>query len=82
MRPRDKGLTINYPKGPIDQKTAFAYQPISSKQALTTHFFRKRRSGIGLLQPNQSIEATGKEMLSIGVVGECRDCAVKSKEAL
>ena len=63
-----------HPKGSIDYKIALAYQ----LQANFGHDLLQDNEIRGqLLQLNQNIEATWKEMASIGVVRECRDCAAK-----
>lgn len=63
-----------HPKGSIDYKIALAYHlQANLGQALLQD---KEIQG-QLIQLNQNIEATWNEMVSIGVVRECRDCAVK-----
>jgi hypothetical protein len=63
-----------HPKGSIDYKIALAYhlQANFGQELLQDKEIRGQ-----LLYLDQNIESTWKEMASIGVVRECRDCAVK-----
>ncbi|MEW6001781.1 MAG: hypothetical protein AB1638_03920, partial [Nitrospirota bacterium] len=74
MRLEDKNLNIKHSKNSIEYKIALAYhlQANLGQALLQDNEIRSR-----LLQLNQNIEATWKEMASIGVVRECRDCAVR-----
>ena len=63
-----------HPKGTIDYKIALAYHlQANFGQAL----LQDKEIRDQLLQLDQNIEATWKEMVSNGVVRECSDCAVK-----
>jgi len=74
MRIKDKSLKIKHPKGFIDYKIELAYQ----LQANFGHdLLQDNEIRSQLLHLDQNIEATWKEMASIGVVRECRDCAAK-----
>jgi len=74
MRIKDKSSKIKHPKGSIDYKIELAYHlQANFGQAL----LQDKEIRGQLLQLDQNIEATWKEMASIGVVRECRDCAVK-----
>jgi hypothetical protein len=61
-------------KGSIDYKIALTYQLQANfgHDLLQDNEIRSR-----LLHLDQNIEATWKEMVSIGIVRECRDCAIK-----
>jgi len=74
MRLEDKSSKIKHPKGSIDYKIELAYHlQANFGQAL----LQDKEIRDQLLQLNQNIEATWKEMVSIGIVRECRDCAIK-----
>lgn len=63
-----------HPKGSIDYKIALAYHlQANLGQAL----LQDKEIQDQLLHLDQNIGATWKEMASIGVVRECRDCAAK-----
>lgn len=74
MRLEDKNSTVKHPRGSIEYKIALAYhlQANFGQALLQDEDIRER-----LIHLKQNIEATWKEMVSIGVVRECRDCAVK-----
>jgi hypothetical protein len=74
MRLEDKSSKIKHPKGTIEYKIALAYQLQANfgHDLLQDNEIRSR-----LLHLDQNIEATWKEMVSIGIVRECRDCAIK-----
>lgn len=69
-----KNLNINYHKGSIDYKIALAYH---LQENLGQALLQGKEIRSRLLQLDENIEATWKEMVSIGVVRECSDCAVK-----
>ncbi|MEW6214450.1 MAG: hypothetical protein AB1478_04485 [Nitrospirota bacterium] len=65
---------VMHPKGSINYKIALAYH----LQANLGHvLLQDKEIRDRLLQLDQNIEATWKEMVSIGVVRECRNCAIK-----
>ncbi|MGQ9570665.1 MAG: hypothetical protein ACUVUQ_07450 [Thermodesulfovibrionales bacterium] len=70
---KDINSMIMHFKG-IDYKIAFAYhlQANFGQELLQDKEIQGK-----LLQLNQNIEATWKEMASVGVVRECMDCAIK-----
>jgi hypothetical protein len=74
MRLEDKSSKIKHHKGIIDYKIELAYQLQANfgHDLLQDNEIRSR-----LLHLDQNIEATWKEMVSIGIVRECRDCAIK-----
>jgi hypothetical protein len=74
MRIKDKSSKTKHHKGTIDYKIELAYQIQANfgHDLLQDNEIRSR-----LLHLDQNIEATWKEMVSIGIVRECRDCAVK-----
>ena len=65
---------VMHSKGSTDYKIALAYhlQTNSGQALLQDKEIRSR-----LLHLDQNIDSTWKEMVSIGVVRECRDCAVE-----
>jgi hypothetical protein len=63
-----------HPKGSIESKIALAYHlQANFGQAL----LQDKEIRSQLLQFDENIEATWKEIVSIGILRECSDCAVK-----
>jgi hypothetical protein len=74
MRLKDKTLEVKHLKGSIEHKVALAYH----LQANLGHvLLQDKEIRARLLHLDENIESTWKEMLSIGVVRECSDCAAK-----
>jgi hypothetical protein len=74
MRLKDKNLKVKHHKGSIEYKIALAYH----LQANLGHvLLEDKEIRARLLHLDENIESTWKEMLSIGVVRECSDCALK-----
>jgi len=74
MRLTDKNLTVQHHKGTIEHRIALAYhlQANLGHLLLQDNEIRAR-----LLQLDANIEATWKQMVSIGVVRECSDCSLE-----
>jgi hypothetical protein len=74
MRLKDENLEVKHHKGSIQHKVALAYH----LQANLGHvLLQDKEIRAQLLQLDENIESTWKEMFSIGVVSECTDCALK-----
>ena len=74
MRLKDKNLKVKHHKGSIEHKVALAYH-LQAK--LGPVLLQDKEIRARLLHLDENIESTWKEMVSIGVVRECSDCALK-----
>jgi hypothetical protein len=74
MRLKDKNLKVKQHKGSIEHSIALAYH----LQANFGHvLLQDQEIRARLLHLDENIESTWKEMVSIGVVRECSDCALR-----
>jgi len=74
MRLKDKNLEVKHHKGSIEHKVALAYHLHAN---LGHVLLQDKEIQARLLHLDENIESTWKEMVSIGVVRECSDCALK-----
>jgi hypothetical protein len=74
MRLEDKNLNIKHSKNSIEYKIELAYHLQAN---FGQELLQDKEIQDQLFHLDQNIGATWKEMISIGVVRECRDCAAK-----
>jgi hypothetical protein len=74
MRLKDKNLEVKHHQRSIEHKIALAYHLQAN---LGYALLQDKEIRAGLLQLDENIESTWKEMVSIGVVRECSDCALQ-----